>query len=333
MNSSHSVDPRDSAERASLWAARLDGSKLSPDDQVSLDRWLDEHPDHRRQLAEYCQFSADLERLLPELAASGGVDEPSETLPRRRRSRTHWAAAACAAAAAVVMTLWLRQPSTQWENIATPSAQRQTLTLVDGSQINLNAQTTLEVVITPDERRLRLATGEAFFEVQKDPSRPFIVETPAGAVQVTGTRFALRSESPRRMEVLVQEGSVDVRPEEAVAGRPAAQLMLTAGDRLIAADGGTSTESLSPQAVADALAWREGWIVFARTPLSEAIERFGRYHGRGITTTDQASILVLGGRYRLDDLEGFLSSLEAALPVRVSRSLSGTTRISLRTEP
>ena len=62
-------------EQASLWAARLEGSSLSAADRAALDAWLAEKPVHRVLLSDYCQFSADLEQLLPSLVAAGRVME------------------------------------------------------------------------------------------------------------------------------------------------------------------------------------------------------------------------------------------------------------------
>ncbi len=64
-------------------------------------------------------------------------------------------------------------------------------------------------------------------------------------------------------------------------------------------------------------------------PLSEALARFARYHGHGITATPEAANLKVGGRFSLDDLNGFLTTLEEVLPVRVSRGLNGTVQVAL----
>ena len=331
MNSSSpSPDPA-ADERASFWAARLDGSVLSAADQIALNTWLAADATHRTLLSHYCQFSADLELLLPVLAESGAVEMPQELAPKRRTGNFKWAAAATLAAAALVVGgLWLTRPRMQRESIATAGAQRQTLTLADGTRAELNAQTSLQIEMGPVERRVRLASGEAFFTVTKDKSRPFIVETPAGSVRVTGTVFNVRAETSSALEVLVVEGSVQVRPGEASADRP---VMLGAGDKLSAGAGGVTVQALPASAIEDALAWRRGQIVFAGVPLSEALARFARYHGRGITAAPSVASLRVGGRYGLDDLDGFLGALEAVMPVRATRGLSGTIQVGPADKP
>ena len=72
--------------------------------------------------------------------------------------------------------------------------------------------------------------------------------------------------------------------------------------------------------------------MFNGVPLRDALARFARYHGRGITATPDAAVQRVGGRFSLDDLDGFFAALEEALPVRVTRNLNGTVQVSLRTE-
>lgn len=332
MNSFPScLDPA-AEEQAALWAARLDGSTLTAADRTMLDAWLAENPAHRTLLSHYCQFSADLEQQLPALVAAGAVEMPPDSVPRRSRPWLTWGAGAmAAAAAAAVLMFWMTRPQTQSENLATPAALRRTLTLVDGTRVELDAQTSLQIEIDGKERRMRLASGEAFFAVHKDASRPFIVETPAGSVRVTGTRFDVRAEAPSTLEVTVLEGSVQAQPDDS-AGRPGAPVPLAAGDQLSAGPDGVKVRALTPAALDDALAWRQGQIVFDGVPLREALARFARYHGRGITATAGAAELRVGSRYSLDDLDGFLAQLEEAYPVRVTRSLNGTVQVSLRSE-
>jgi transmembrane sensor len=321
-------------EQASLWAARLEGSTLSAADRTALDTWLDENPLHRALLSRYCQFSADLEVQLPALVAAGTVTLPANEPPARATRGFRWLGpVALGAAAAGVIALWLARPGAPLENVATPAGQRQSITLADGTRVELNARTSLQVANTRTERRVRLAGGEAFFQVHKDPSRPFFVETPSGSVRVTGTTFDVRAETPAELAVTVVEGSVLVRPGIEGGDHAADPVALKAGDSLIAGAKGTAVRALSADDLADALAWRQGRIVFHRTPLSEALAQFAHFHGRGISVGPGVGELTLGGSHNLDDLGGFLAELEKFMPVTVTRDPGGNFTVSLRRAP
>jgi transmembrane sensor len=318
-------------EQASLWAARLDGSALSAADRVELESWLAADPAHRALLSTYCQFSADLEQQLPLLA--GARDELAEkTVGAASRSPwwrwPAWAGATLAAAAALAVFLWPGQPQQLSTKLGTPVAERHRHTLADGSVIELNAQTAVAIEFGATERRARLAGGEAFFTIARDAARPFYVETPAGSVRVTGTEFNVRTGEGADLEVTVLEGSVQVRPGAAAAARS-----LRTGDRLVAAGGRVDVTALSPNQLNDTLAWRQGQVVFDGTPLREALGRFARYHGRTLTASEAAARQRVGGRYSLDDLDGFLSTLEEILPVRVARGFDGAIHVGAVGEP
>ena len=329
MNPDPSVE-----DQAALWAARLEGSSLDGAARAELSAWLEEDPARRRAfLAHYCQISADLDELLPELVAAGRVDVPAFAEPARKGRRFRWVAAGALAAAAVAAAvLWVARGGHP-ETIATTLAQRRSFTLADGTRVELNANTSILVENGRAERRVRLADGEAFFEVSKDKSRPFIVDTPAGSVRVTGTRFDVRTEKTSELDVTVVEGSVQVRPGETANYQAPDPVVLGPGDQLLAGSAGVTLKPLSPGALDDALAWRDGQIVFDGEPLSEALAYIARYHGKNISATPGAAVVKVGSRMRLDDLDGFFKDLERLLPqVHVARDAAGGARVSLRSE-
>jgi transmembrane sensor len=337
-NSTRTLPPVDSAsdEQASLWAARLEGGTLEAADRIALDTWLATKPAHRALLSHYCQFSADLEQWLPSLVSSGAVKIPAPASPSRRRRSFSWltlAGGTLAAAAADALFFTLSPSAPAIETLATSVAQRQSYTLSDGTRVELNAQTSLRVENTRDERRVRLASGEAYFAVAKDPLRPFIVETPTGSVRVTGTVFNVRTDKTSELEVTVAEGSVQVRPMDSPTSGPRQPSSLTAREHLTTTSGSVTRVTLTDAGVADALAWRQGKIVFDKTPLRVALARFAQYHGRGITVTSAAENLRITSLFSLDDLNGFLDMLAQIHPVRVHREPSDLLRVSLLTEP
>jgi transmembrane sensor len=298
---------------------------------VALDAWLAEHPSHRASLSEYCQFSADLEQRLPELVATGAVQMPTtRQQPSRRWAIKLMIGSSLAAAAVVAFLLFPSSPATQSTSVVSPLAQRQAITLADGSRVELNAHTSLQIDIDQKNRHVRLADGEAYFSVAKDASRPFIVETPSGAVRVTGTVFNVRADSEAKLEVTVVEGSVQVRAGD--SAHPQAPVMLHPGEQLSSNGSAVQVVTLSPTELNNALAWRAGQIVFAGTPLREALARFARYHGRGITVDPDAAQIPVGGRFSLDDLDYFFGALEVGFPVKVTRELNGMIHVSRRTE-
>jgi transmembrane sensor len=202
-------------DEAALWAARLDGDVLDADQRAALDAWLSEDDSRRALLSSYCQFSADLEEKVQALRKTGNLTVPSTSASSRRKVWTfpRVASVALAAAAAVAVAVWVALPKPQQQDFYAGIAQRQAHTLADGTRVELNAHTTLRFENSKTERRVRLASGEALFAVAKDFTRPFIVETPSGAVQVTGTTFNVRHDTGAiALQVTVVEGSVQVRP-------------------------------------------------------------------------------------------------------------------------
>lgn len=328
------VDPAPAApnvrDAAARWAVRLEGDALSAGERRALDAWLAADPAHRAQLTRYCQFSTDLERQLPELAAAGAVDVERDVsvVARSGWRRTSRMAVAVAAAAAVVWLVW---PRVQVQEVVTAPARRQTIALADGTRADLNARTSLKVDFSDTQRRLvQLDRGEALFQVAKNPARPFIVVTPGGRVRVTGTTFNVRADPAGRLEVAVLEGSVEVQPLADAAA--AAPLKLAAGDQVTLDRASLEVQRGQPAIAAQVAAWRDGWVVFERAPLGEVLRRFAEFHGREIAVAPEVAGERLSGRFGLDDLDGFLfSDLERALPaVRVDCGAGGAVRIGRR---
>jgi transmembrane sensor len=298
-------------EEASLWAARIDGGGLGDRDRAELSAWLAAETEHRRVLACYCDLSAQLDaQLTLRDRPAGGA---------RRTGRMALGALAAAAAIVVFVAVLAGRP----RELATKTAERQAIALDDGSRVELNAQTSLAVDFRRDERRVRLVRGEAWFRVARMPARPFVVETPAGVVRVTGTEFNVRAAPSEQVEVTVLAGTVHVR----APGPAGTDEVVTPGRQAVMSGGHVAVQSLREGAVQDAVAWRRGQTVFDNTPLGDAIERFAAYHARTITVDPAAADLRLGGRFSLDDLDGFLESVESVLPVHVLHGPDRSVRI------
>lgn len=305
-------------EQAADWAARLDGGPLSRAEADALQTWLDSAEGNEALLDEFQQLHGKVRGMLPALERAGRLSDrpPSGQVAR---PGWHWIRGFAAAAAIVVFGFWFMNRPLE---LATDAGHRQAVTLADGTRAELNARTSLSVRIRDNERRLYLASGEACFAVTKDPARPFYVETPAGTVRVTGTHFNVRADDPATLEVTVLEGSVAV-----TVGPDGADYALKPQDRFSFDGAKADVQQLTPEAAEDTVAWREGRVVFEGVPVRAAVERFARYHGREIEVSPLVETLRLGGRFKLDDFDGFLRDVELAVPVHVLRNSDGRVRI------
>jgi ferric-dicitrate binding protein FerR (iron transport regulator) len=138
--------------------------------------------------------------------------------------------------------------------------------LLDGSKVWLNAETKLTYFTTPvkNERRVKME-GEAFFEVAKDASKPFVVETPSGEVTVLGTSFNVSEKTVGHVAVAVATGKVELSPK----GSDSAIILLPNEKGIYNADNSELIREDSKNL--NELAWRTKKLVFDNTTLSSAI--------------------------------------------------------------
>ncbi|MDB6164993.1 MAG: anti-FecI sigma factor, FecR [Lacunisphaera sp.] len=322
--SAHRHPSRDRIEQeASVWTARLETGALSVPEQQELATWLAADPEHQFILSRYREMCATLAEQVPVLVDPSEVEATiarAAFLSRWRRRAAPLLATA--AALAIAATAWWRQPV----RVETKPFERHTLALADGSRVELNARTSLEVALGRNERHVKFAHGEALFQVAHDAARPFFVETPHGVVRVTGTQFNVRENSGGGVEVTVLEGTVQVRP----AAGDAAPMSLTVGEQAALGAEGIRNRALSSDETQNVIAWRVGQAAFQDAPLAEALARFAPYHAGTITVSPEAAAINVGGRYSLDDLDGFLAAIEQALPVSVLRNPDGAIRVVAR---
>ncbi|MHB8816702.1 MAG: FecR family protein [Steroidobacteraceae bacterium] len=327
---------------AAVWTWRLDSGGLTAAERGELEAWLREDVRHRLAYEEMSRTWRVLDRL-----AERAQDANILAFAPRERHRgflgtRYWQAAAAAVLViAVGAALWVaRRPGMQV--LSTAVGQERQVTLADGSQLTLNTNTLLAVKFTPGRRDIYLRQGEAHFDVVHDASRPFFVHAGDAVIRDVGTQFEVRLNSDRDIDVLVDEGRVEVRgsgaapdlatPDGAIRDGSAGWVRaLTAGEQLLIAGPRLQVMPVTPRQIADDLAWREGSLVFEGEPLSQALAEVGRYtRERIVLTGPEVASLRISGRFKTDDVPGFFQALQAALPVRVSRPAPGLVYVAPR---
>ncbi len=281
-------------ESAADWLIRLNEA---PGDESLVSAWLKwchEHPENlpafRRAQAVWFASAAALGEAH---AAHGGVDPlPGvATRPWMPTSRfMRWTAAAALLAVVTVVGVWFAAMHTidmGSQSYATPVAGLGLSVLPDGSKIELGARSRITTHYTAKLRGITVDSGEAYFSVAKDSSRPFVVT--AGTVRVTalGTAFDVRR-GEDRVVVGVSEGNVQIAnpdPDKAISAASVAPFPVAAGEQAVIVLASRQV-ALAPIAPADAASWRQGVLKYMNTPLSTVVADLNRYSERRIVVTD-----------------------------------------------
>lgn len=299
-------------EQAREWLVRRHSGEFTAADNHAFERWLDSAPAHRAEYTRIAGLWQDLDEFKSHSFPAREAARGYRPRPKARWFPPPQLAGGLGLGLIILVVLvagerlWFNPPA---ELHQTLKGEQKTITLADGSLIELNTASTARVEYTRHGRTVRLETGEALFTVNHDDARPFEVIAGAGRIRDIGTRFNVYRQSNGTVSVAVREGAVSVTTDR---GGP---VELVAGDRLSYTPQGAPGE---PERIDPAMAgaWREGKIVFARLPLEEAMTELARYHDIEFAfDTPELGHLKLSGTFGIQDLPLFLHTLEATLPV------------------
>lgn len=270
-----------------------------------------------------------------EVAASGS--SPDRSLSKRFsrvlsplfRPASLWAMAGTASMAVAVLVFVVMSdapaPTLKLESYQTAHAEHRQITLRDGSEIELGAETILTVSFSDGARDVNLVRGEAYFLITPDKSRPFTVQMGGAFVQVVGTEFNIDRDG-LGSTVTVVEGHVRVADErkyldgfrisKAAASQDFVELL--AGDQVVVDNSG-ALGGVNKVDADSAVAWREGLLVFINESMEDVVSELNRYSERRIilANTSVGSIEFTGtvDKTRINE---WLTSLGKAYPINVS---------------
>lgn len=358
------MESRESLEQAAAsWIARRDGGRWSAEDAAALQAWLAQSAGHRAayyrlnaawqeagRLTALKSGAAPIDPIPKTRAGAAGTNTGASFAaispgairrldPRHSRSPTAMTRYLLVArrlfrpgiAVAATLLIHLGGAALIWlhgehpsHRYATALGELESVPLSDGSRVTLNTDSSLRIALQHSERRVDLDHGEAFFEVAKDPERPFIVVAGDRTIVAVGTQFSVRREGDD-VRVVVSEGTVRMEPFRGVTG-PAQQTGLAISQQNALWRAGTVARVwgnnllLQKEATAEidaSLSWRTGLLTFRDTPLAAAIAEFNRYNARKILIEDPTLASVsISGVFRSTQLAPFIHLLEQRFPLR-----------------
>ncbi|WP_043274366.1 FecR domain-containing protein [Pseudomonas sp. CHM02] len=188
--------------------------------------------------------------------------------------------------------------------------ERRSLRLDDGTQLEMNADTALDIHFDANQRLIRLYKGEILVQTAKDPAlRPFSVNTGDGSVKALGTQFSVR-QMDDRTQVGVLEAAVEIRPRQ----QPEQVLRLDAGHQVTFDSHAIQRPHALPSG---SIAWVRGMLSVDDWRLGDFIAALSRYRPGVLRCATAVQDLSISGAFRIDDTDTVLENLSKSLPVKV----------------
>ncbi|NCE88938.1 FecR domain-containing protein [Pseudomonas sp. L13] len=192
----------------------------------------------------------------------------------------------------------------------TATGEQRMLKLADGTRVNLNTHSAIDVRFDETRRLIVLQAGEILVETGHDDSRPFYVQTRDGSLRALGTRFIVkREDDATRLSVL----------QSAVAAQPEAlhqEQVFKAGQQvLMRSDGLGPLLAVTPATDA----WTRGMLVVDNARLGDVIEELARYRQGYLGVDKSVADLRITGSFPLHDTTLALNALLPTLPVQIEQ--------------
>lgn len=322
------------AEEAEAWVVKLRSDRLTRADKVLFSQWLNISPAHRFAFDEALQAWDTLSAVayvgddllisedIPSQTAQpkgllGNYHAPSFLSRLFRPLPSAFAAAGLVLALGLTAFYALPDNPVEAQRYESATGKTQLIDLADGSKIELNTDTVIEVMFSDAQRQVSLIKGEAYFSVAKDRERPFVVDFGSGTATAVGTAFNIYNSPKRGASVSVTEGIVDVRESADIAIPDPDPVRLKANQQVR-----VSKRGLSPVRLINTdrtIAWRERTIIFKDTPLSEALTQLNRYMETPVYGEDIHN-LKISGTFSLNSPVETLDAIVAAFNLKPRES-------------
>ena len=329
MNSSFETSKgQQVAAEAYAWFAQLDSGNVSLADRAAFKEWINRSPRHVAEFKAVMALVDDLGVLSELLEPLLLEAEPTSNRHFLRPILVPIAAISLMLVAGIVAYTQFSSTNINREFYTTGVGEYQTVELNDGSIVQLNTATTIEIAYSKERREIRLAKGEAFFDVVSDKSKPFVVYAGDALAQAVGTAFSVRLYESGT-ELIVTEGKVafanlqhsplesngllvpdrDIENSETTSEAP---ILVNEGHRVSSNPRGGTIQptKLKDDTQQRKLSWTEGLFDFSDTPLPDVVREVSRHTELQISIADPSLTSVsFGGVFRIGDVDTLLEAL------------------------
>jgi transmembrane sensor len=288
------MNERDNIEKeAADWLARIDRG-LDDQGVASFEQWKAASIEHRITFIRLQTVWRRADRL-------AALRRPRPEIPRPQVG-LKWLAAMAAAllicAGSGFGYFWVHKSTSQ--RFETAVGAQRSISLADGTQIELNTNTLIHTSMSPGIRTVKLDRGQAYFDVVHDAHRPFVVIAGNRRITDLGTKFSVFRDGDR-VEVIVKEGQV--RVDVITPGSSDAPVVAERNTIVMARNTETLMVAKPQQEIENELLWRSGMLVFNQERLADVADEINRYNVRKIEVVGAARDIRIGGSFRADNVD------------------------------
>ncbi|MGU9858281.1 FecR domain-containing protein [Pseudomonas sp. LF245] len=296
-------------DAAIAWQLSLDSGDGSPVEREEFDKWLASNEEHARAWRQ-------LGMLDQRFSAASGPARAALLQSREGiRQRVRKLGSGLASIVVVIgLALFAGEryvPIHYWlADQRTATGEQRTLKLADGTLINLNTHSAIDVRFDDKRRLIVLQEGEILVETGHNDARPFYVQTRDGSLRALGTRFIVkREEDATRLSVL--QSAVGAQPE----ALPQEQIFKEGQQVLMRSDGLGPTLAVTPATDA----WTRGMLVVDNARLGDVVAELARYRTGHLGVDKHVADLRITGSFPLHDTTLALNALLPTLPVQIEQ--------------
>jgi transmembrane sensor len=309
--------------QAAEWFVLLASGEATAQERQHWQAWRAAAPAHEQAWQQTSAAMAPLAAIPPgQAAASMHALQQGDGSRGRRRAIAQLLG--LAAAGTIGWLGW--RHSDRSADAVTAVGEQRTMELADGSQLQLDTGTALEIDFSDETRVLRLRRGRILVSTAPDTAprhRPFVVRTAEGQVLALGTRFTVEQQAART-QVTVLQARVALHPR---ASKTAAPILEEGESARFDRRGLVEQWHARP---GDA-AWRAGVLVADDMELAAWVAELQRYRTEPLQCDAAVRALRISGAFPLGDTDRALAAMAATLPVRLERRTHmGTSTLLIR---
>ncbi|MGM3189411.1 FecR family protein [Dickeya dadantii subsp. dieffenbachiae] len=296
------------ARQAIEWMVLLRSGEAAPQDYDDFLRWRHENPLHERACRRIEQTLGQFEPLLTQLP-SDAVRQALLSPSSRRKALQYGLGMIAVASLGSLLLNQVYPLSPLLSDAKTSTAQRQLLSLNDGSQLTLNARTAVDINVRPDAalRRVTLHSGGMMASITQDKAQPFMISTRMGDIMALKAKVNVNYDDDG-VHVGVLEDIVKI------TNSVGQSVQLSAGRGAWFDGKSLYPNTIVPEAEA---AWVHGRLEVHDRSLASMVRMLRDYSPGIIRLDPEIADLRVSGNFPLDDIPYTLDSLAQTMPIAI----------------